>query len=74
MGRVAITFLGDRGLELMKKTMAEVSPSSDSRPEPHWIGTLLMMLYFLVLIVNAFRHDAALKKLSENDQQDILPP
>jgi hypothetical protein len=58
----------------MKKTMPEVSQSSDDHPEPSWIGTLLVMLYCFVLMVNAFRRDAALKKLSENDQQGTLPP
>jgi hypothetical protein len=58
---------------IMKKTMPEVSQSSNDRPEPHWLGTLLAMLCFLALMVNAFRRDAALKKLSENDQQDTLP-
>jgi hypothetical protein len=51
----------------MKKTMSEVSQSSDDRPEPHWLGTLLAMLGFLALMMTAFLRDAALKKQSEND-------
>jgi hypothetical protein len=59
---------------IMKKTMPEVSQSSNDRPEPHWLGTVFLMICFLVVMVKAFRHDAALKKLSENDQQGTLPP
>ncbi len=58
----------------MEKPMAEVTPSSDDRPEPHWLGTLFMMICFLVVMVKAFPRDAALKKLSENDQQGSLLP
>jgi hypothetical protein len=57
----------------MKKTMPEVSQSSDDHPEPSWIGTLLVMLYCFVLMVNAFRRDAAFKR-SENDRQETFPP
>jgi hypothetical protein len=57
----------------MKKTMSEASQNSDDHPEPSWIGTLLVMLYCFVLIVIAFRRDAALKR-SENEPQSTLPP
>jgi hypothetical protein len=49
--------------------MPEVSQSSNDHPEPHWLGTFLAMLRCLVLMVNAFRHDAELKR-SENDRQE----